>query len=242
MRVLWVSLAVLLIDQATKVLVKTRMTPGEIGSIPLLGDWLKFTFTENPGMAFGITFGMPVVVTIFAIIATFAIVAYLWAMREGPLAYRTSLAFILGGAVGNIIDRAFYGRVFDYGGLFQGRVVDFIHVDLYNGRAPDWMPLVGGDWVSLFPIWNVADMAIVCGVVAILILQHRFRPEEAESSEAGPSEVIDLTEHEHRSPENRPDGAVNGYAPPPPVPGPAPGADGSEAPAAAHSPHDEDTP
>lgn len=172
MRVLWITLFAMVVDQATKVIVLQTMHRGQ--SIPLIGDWLKLTFTENPGMAFGITFGPKAMVTIFSLIATALIIAYLFRVRDGYLPYRASLALILGGALGNIIDRVFYGVLLGYDTYFVGRVVDFIHVNVWNGLVPDAVPLLGGMYLSLFPIWNVADMAIVCGVVGILTFQKAY--------------------------------------------------------------------
>lgn len=178
-------------------------------SIGLLGDWLKLTFTENPGMAFGITFGPAGLVTAFSIIATLLIVIYLYRVRKGYAPYRASLALILGGAIGNIIDRMFYGLVFGYGNFFQGRVVDFIHVDLWSGYVPDAVPFIGGNYMALFPIWNVADMAIVVGVVGILVFQKKFHEilagaAAAKAAEAGEAVVP-------------PDLSFNGLAPIPAV-------------------------
>ena len=146
--------------------------------IHLIGDWLKFTYTENPGMAFGITFGPRGLVTVFSVIATFLITLYLFKVRKGYFPYRASLAFILGGAIGNIIDRVFYGAVFGGDSLFVGRVVDFIHVNIWSGFIPESLPVLGGTYLSLFPIWNVADMAIVCGVVGILYFQKKYHLSE----------------------------------------------------------------
>ena len=194
MRVLWVSLAILFVDQVTKQIVHATMVPGQ--SIPLLGDLLKLTYTTNPGMAFGMTIGSKLFLTLFSIIATFLIVLYLWNVRRGPLGYRLSLALIVGGALGNIIDRTFYGVLGisgdGTGALFHGEVVDFIHVDLWRGIVADWVPFWGGEFMALFPIWNVADMAIVVGVAAIIVFQKRFHEgleqsrveQEAEASPA----------------------------------------------------------
>ncbi len=170
MRVLWLSLCVLIIDQFTKWLVVMNMVRYE--SIPLIGDWLKLTYTRNPGMAFGLSFGPPWMVTLLATAATLLICVYLWNVRHAYGPFRLSLALILGGALGNIIDRVAYGVLYDGMGWFQGHVVDFIHVDLYN----DWadLPLLGRSYVSLFPIWNVADMSIVAGVVGFMVFQARF--------------------------------------------------------------------
>lgn len=172
MRFLWIPLTVLCLDQATKVAIYLNMYPGQ--SIALLSDWLRLTFTQNPGMAFGITLGVANLVPVLAIVATTLIVLYILHVRDGYQPYVASLMVILGGALGNIIDRIFYGMIFGYGGFFQGRVVDFIHVDVWRGPLPETIPFVGGTPVALFPIWNVADMAIVLGVVGILFFQKEF--------------------------------------------------------------------
>lgn len=171
MRVLWLSLAILVVDQLTKIWVVQTLDPGF--SVPILGDWLKFTFTTNPGMAFGMELGSKLFLSLFSIVATVAIGVYLWFIRAAPLGYRLALAAIIGGAMGNVIDRTFYGAVYGYAPLFYGEVVDFIHVDVYRGVLD--LPLLGERFVALFPIWNVADMGITLGVVAILLLQGRFQ-------------------------------------------------------------------
>jgi signal peptidase II len=171
MRVLWLSLVILVVDQLTKVWVVQTFDPGL--SVPVLGDWLKFTFTTNPGMAFGMELGSKLFLSLFSIVATVAIGVYLWVIREAPLGYRLALAAIIGGAMGNVIDRTFYGVIYGYAPLFYGEVVDFIHVDVYRGVLD--LPLLGERFVALFPIWNVADRGITLGVVAILLLQGRFQ-------------------------------------------------------------------
>ncbi len=191
MRVLWLSALVVCIDQATKAAVVNLMVRHE--SIPLIGDWLRLTFTENPGMAFGLQPGPTGVVTTLAILATTLVVYYLYQIRGGYWPYRASLALILGGALGNIIDRVFYGVVMGYGEPFAGRVVDFIHVSVWKGLVPEIMPVLGGSYMELFPIWNVADMAIVGGVIGILFFQKTFHDrlheaatrEEMEAAAAG---------------------------------------------------------
>lgn len=190
MRVLWITAIVVVIDQITKTIVRTSMYLTQ--SIDLVGDWLKFTFTENPGMAFGIRFGPPGLITIFSIVATLLIVVYMFRVRGGYAPYRACLGLILGGAFGNIIDRVFYGKIYDYAGYFQGEVVDFIHFDLWKGYISEAIPLIGGSFIALFPIWNVADMAIVAGVVGILVFQnkfHRLLIEEHEKMNASATEA-----------------------------------------------------
>lgn len=176
MRFLWLSAIIVAVDQATKAAILQWMASpaGVPRSIPVVGDWLRLTFTENPGMAFGITVGPPGTVTVLSIIATCLVAGYIYQVRTGYSPYVWSLSLIFGGAVGNIIDRVFYGVLLDYGSYFTGHVVDFIHVSLWKGFIPDIVPLIGGAYMELFPIWNVADMAIVLGVVGVLFFHRTF--------------------------------------------------------------------
>ncbi len=173
MRVLWVTFFLVLADQATKLVVKYNMALGE--SIPVVGRLFRFTFTENPGMAFGLTVGSKLFLTLFSIAATVLIAVYLYRVRWAPFGYRLALSLVLGGALGNVIDRVFYGMAFsecypsppESYRPFYGCVVDFLHIDLWQGE-------VFGRGVALFPIGNIADVAIIAGVVLILITQNRF--------------------------------------------------------------------
>ncbi len=198
MRLFWIVAGVLALDQATKFLVRLNMTQGYFGAIDLVGNWLKFTYTENPGMAFGINFGPPGLITGFSVVAAFMITVYVFRVRKGYLPYTASLACILGGAIGNNIDRLFYGLIFDYAPFFQGRVVDFIHFDIWQGRVPSAFPIIGDSYMAFFPIFNVADIGIVGGVIGILIFQKKFlqdfhpiqeaeSPEEQSEPEQAPS-------------------------------------------------------
>ncbi len=190
MRVLWITALTVLVDQVSKLIVIQTMYRSQ--SIPLLGDWLSLTYTENPGMAFGITFGPPYLITLFSIFATVVIFFYLINIRRGFAPYRISLALVLGGALGNIIDRVFYGAIFYDGAFFQGRVVDFIHVNVWRGYIPEAVPFIGGEHLALFPIWNVADMAIVLGVVGILIFQKAYHRRLIEREKVASSAVPDV--------------------------------------------------
>jgi signal peptidase II len=173
MRVLWFSLALLAFDQASKLAVVRFMDFGQ--SIHVIGELLKFTYTTNPGMAFGLEVGPKLFLSLFSIVATVAMVVYLWMVRQGPLGYRLALAGVIGGAAGNVIDRTFYGILMpdQDAPLFYGQVVDFFHIDLWRG----WLdiPVLGPTFIPLFPIWNVADMAIVIGVVCIILLQNHYQ-------------------------------------------------------------------
>ncbi|MFC2085968.1 signal peptidase II [Bacteroidota bacterium] len=190
MRPLWLAASIISIDQVTKAIVRSRMRLGE--SIPIFGDWFKLTFTENPGMAFGIQFGSPAVVTGLAILATILIVLYLRVVNANSVGYTLSLALILGGAIGNIIDRILFAVIYGYGGWFHGQVVDFIHFDVWSGRISQSIPWVGGNYVAVFPIWNVADMSIVVGVVLVILFQRTFTTRQDQAADE-PEAVGDVS-------------------------------------------------
>lgn len=206
MRVLWLSAFVVVLDQATKAVVLQFMASptGVSRTVPLVGDWLRLTFTENPGMAFGITIGPPGTVTVLSLLATCAVAGYVYWVRRAYAPFRWSLALILGGAVGNVIDRVFYGVLLDYGTWFTGHVVDFIHVSLWKGFIPDAVPLLGGSYMELFPIWNVADMSIVIGVVGVLLFHHTYHERQIESRKAQGEEAVPATDTPDE-PTNSPD-------------------------------------
>ncbi len=173
MRVLYVTGVVVLLDQASKLLVKGFSLPWlglyhegmHLGqSIPLLGDFFRLTFVENPGMAFGIDTDSKMVLTLFTLIATIGIAWYLYHIREHALAVRLALALILAGAIGNLIDRTFYGIIFGEGSLFHGKVVDFFDLDFFDVSIGDYQ-------LTRWFVFNVADAAVSVGI-AILLLSH----------------------------------------------------------------------
>ena len=102
-------------------------------------------------------------------------------VREAPFGYRLALALVLGGALGNVIDRLFYGLVWGYAPLGFGNVVDFLHLDVWSGT----LPVVG--YVSLFPIGNVADVSILVGIGLLLIKQKAFQ-QHLEARHGAPAE------------------------------------------------------
>ncbi|HEX8384837.1 MAG TPA: signal peptidase II [Rubricoccaceae bacterium] len=177
MRVLWATALVLLVDQVTKVIVKLSMYPGE--SIPVVGRLFRFTFTENPGMAFGIELGGgdagKLFLSVFSVLATVAIGVWLHRVRSAPFGYRLALALVLGGALGNVVDRVFYGLAWGYAPLGYGNVVDFLHLDVWRGSIPDAVPFFGGSYVALFPIGNVADVSILVGITLLMLSQKAFQ-------------------------------------------------------------------
>ncbi|MHB1050758.1 MAG: signal peptidase II [Bacteroidota bacterium] len=182
MRVLYVTACIIVADQITKFWVKGIDIPVlgisiqgmALGSsFPVLGDFLRITFIENPGMAFGIEIGGKIFLTLFSIVASIGILFYLYLMRKENLTFRLSLSFILGGAVGNLIDRVFYGVVYGEGTLFHGKVVDFIDVDFFNIDL--W-----GFHLSRFWVFNIADASVTIGVLIMLLFHRSFLLEEKE--------------------------------------------------------------
>lgn len=136
-------------------------------SIEVIGDFFKITFVENPGMAFGIDVsdGSKLFLSLFSLVASIGILIYLYKLRNEKFVIRFSLALILAGAIGNLIDRTFYGMIYDYSPIFYGKVVDFFNVDF-------WDFTIFGRTYERWPIFNIADAAVTVGVV-LLIIFHR---------------------------------------------------------------------
>lgn len=172
MRLFAVSFIVVLVDQGSKILVKGFSVPFlnlnhsglQIGeSIPMLGNYFKITFIENPGIAFGIQFNpLPkLLITIFSILATAGLIIYFIFSVKRSLGIKLSLALIIGGAIGNLIDRLFYGVIYGYGTFLNGNVVDFLDIRffdmlLFNHRLGSY-------------VFNFADIAVTTGMVLFLI-------------------------------------------------------------------------
>ncbi|SMO88042.1 signal peptidase II [Saccharicrinis carchari] len=189
----FIILLVLVIDQALKIWVKTNMMLGEEFSV--IGNWFIIHFIENNGMAFGMElageFGK-IILSVFRIIAVIGIGYYLYQLgkKNAPTGLIVSISLVLAGALGNIIDSAFYGMIFNdsypqvatmfpaeggYSSFLHGKVVDMFYFPLINGTFPNWMPFFGGDdFVFFRPVFNVADSAITIGIASILIFQRKF--------------------------------------------------------------------
>ena len=170
--------------------------------IPVFGKWFIIKFIENNGMAFGVDlpgdYGK-LILSIFRIIAVIAIIFYMRHLirDKAPNGLLIAMSFILAGAIGNILDSAFYGLIFNesspftksvlfpagggYAGFLHGKVVDMFYFPIIHGTWPVWVPFKGGDYLEFFrPVFNVADSAISLGVFAILVYQKKFFVKEPE--------------------------------------------------------------
>jgi Lipoprotein signal peptidase len=186
-------LLILVIDQALKIWVKTHMEIGD--EIHLFGKYGMLHYIENNGMAFGMEMGGKkgkIILSFFRIIAIFGIVWFLTSLirKKANTGLILAVSAILAGAIGNLIDSAFYGMIFSesfsqpailfppgggYSSFLQGRVVDMFYFPVINTHWPVWSPIrPGGSFVFFRPVFNIADSAITCGVFAILIFQKRM--------------------------------------------------------------------
>lgn len=185
-----IALVVICVDQLSKLLVHEYMYIHQ--EVNVLGDWFRLHYLLNPGMAFGIRwkseFGK-MALTLFRIAAMFGIGYYLYRMtvRQAHRGFLISMALILGGAIGNVIDSTFYGVVLNNAPpdspyrWFHGQVIDMLFFPIFDFYWPDWVPWLGGDnFVFFSPVFNIADSSIFVGVVSILILQRKFFKEREE--------------------------------------------------------------
>ena len=182
--------SVLIIDQIIKIWVKTNMFWHE--SIRIT-DWFFIYFTENNGMAFGMEIIGKLFLTFFCIIVLVLIIWYLIKIVKQNLktGYIVCISLILAGAIGNIIDCVFYGVLFSesthsslatfvpigegYSEWFYGKVVDMFYFPIIDTNWPEWMPFVGGEHFIFFsPIFNFADAAISCGIIALILFYSKY--------------------------------------------------------------------
>jgi len=210
LRVLYFTFGVVFVDQLSKFYIKGINIPllnisfegmyyGE--SISVIGNFFKITFIENPGMAFGFNPGsdFKLWISVFSLIASIGLIVYLYVVRNKSLSLRIALAMILGGAVGNLIDRIFYGIIYKYAPAFYGKVVDFFDFDFFNfaifGRSYD-----------RWPIFNIADASVTIGVIILVLFyrQHKNEDEENFEQESGTNEKLsqELSEVENNDTPN----------------------------------------
>jgi signal peptidase II len=199
---------ILLLDQILKIYIKTTMTLGQ--EFHVAGDWFIVHFTENPGMAFGLSFGGEwgkLVLSLFRLGAIAAIGWYLCTLvqKKANTLLLISIALIFAGATGNMIDSAFYGMIFSqstfhsvaqflpegggYSSFLHGRVVDMFYFPLIEGHYPQWVPMLGGDEFVFFrPVFNLADSAITIGVLMLILFQRSFFASGKKEKDAGEME------------------------------------------------------
>lgn len=195
---MYLSLAVVIVDQITKFMVKGFSIPflninydgmylGQM--IPVIGDFFRFTFVENPGMAFGYDPGssFKLIISIFSLVASIGLIFYLYVIRDKSWSLKIAIALILGGAIGNLIDRTFYGLFFDYAPLFYGKVVDFFDVDFFDfalfGRSYD-----------RWPVFNIADAAVTIGVLILVFFYKKHQDEDAKVETIANGDLTNVSE------------------------------------------------
>ena len=191
-----IFLAILIIDQVIKIRVKTGMTLHE--SIRIT-DWFYISYIENNGMAWGMSIMPKVMLSLFRLVAIFAIGWYIFRqiIKGSRWLYVVLLSMVLAGAAGNLIDCMFYGMIFSgaspeyasylvpwgtgYAPFLEGRVVDMFYFPLIVTTYPDWFPVWGGErFVFFSPVFNFADASISVSVVSLLLFcrtdyQHLFK-------------------------------------------------------------------
>lgn len=194
-----ISVLIILVDQAVKLLVYYNMDMGTKGQILIFGDWFKLHYLTNPGMAFGMKLNFEygkLILTVFRIGAMIVIGYYLYSLikKQANSGFLVCIALILGGAIGNLVDSIFYGIWFDNAPYdaptpwFHGQVIDMFYIDIWEGYLPNWIPGLGGDYMALWPVFNIADAAIFVAICFIIIFQKRYFKKE-EETEVNSSEL-----------------------------------------------------
>jgi signal peptidase II len=185
---------VLLFDQVLKIWVKTTMTMGE--SHTVFANWFYIHFTENEGMAFGMKLGGSwgkLFLSLFRIVAVILMGWWLYKVSrvKGSTGLVVCISLIIAGALGNIIDSAFYGLIFNestfmqvasifppgggYASFLHGKVVDMLYFPIIETHYPSWFPIYGGqDFLFFRPVFNIADSSITTGVLLLILFQNRF--------------------------------------------------------------------
>lgn len=187
-----------------------------IGDEIVITDWFILEFVENRGMAFGLELFGKLFLSVFRILAVIGIAWWLRNLtrQKAPGVVIISVALIFAGALGNIIDSAFYGLLFGdsngqvaefmpqgggYAPFLYGNVVDMLHFPIASWYWPDWVPFVGGTYQRFFSaIFNIADTSISIGVVLLIIYQRKAFPknpvkkedEETQENPFEPTETV----------------------------------------------------
>ena len=203
-----ILLSILIVDQVSKILVKTNMTLHE--SIEIF-SWFKIMFIENNGMAYGMELGSKLLLSLMRFVLIAILVQYV--LRElrnnSRWGYIVCLVMIVAGAVGNMIDGMFYGVVFDastpytvstfvepgdgYSSFLYGKVVDMLYYPIIDTVLPDWVPFYGGEpYVFFSPVFNIADSSISVAVALLLLFYRK------ECSELSLSRIFGIEDRENK--------------------------------------------
>ncbi|MCX2680568.1 lipoprotein signal peptidase [Galbibacter sp. EGI 63066] len=198
----FIIVLVLLIDQISKIYIKTHFVLGEHVEV---FSWFKILFIENEGAAWGTKISdiIPFIsdeagklfLTVFRLIAICGIGYWLYdcVKKNSTRTLIVSVSLIFAGALGNIIDSVFFGIIFNdsygqvatlfadepYGSLFHGKVVDMLHFPMIDTVWPEWVPVLGGRSFSFFdPVFNIADSAISVGVAILILFNKKAFPKD----------------------------------------------------------------
>ena len=172
-----------IMDQIIKLLVHYNMPL--YSEISLIGNFFKIHHIENPGMAFGINFDYKftkLILTLFRLFASVVIGFYLYGLilKKVNTKLLLSTSLILSGAIGNVIDSIFYGIFLKNAPasapfeLFNGQVIDMFYLDIWEGYLPSYIPFIGETYLSLWPVFNLADSCIFIGVSILIIFQKQI--------------------------------------------------------------------
>jgi signal peptidase II len=156
------------LDQLTKWMVEHFIEPGT--SVQVLGTFLVFTHQLNPAGAMSIRLGPPVFYMVVTVVVV-AFLSYTLVQRHPGRTTRWALILVLGGAVGNLIDR-----------IRLGAVIDFVDLEFFDFSLPaiDFGPIhVPGDTMTRWPVFNVADSCVTIGIVLLLLATFFFDRHES---------------------------------------------------------------
>lgn len=186
-KLILLGVLLVVIDQVSKVLVKTNMSLGE--QIPVIGQWFRICFIENEGMAFGMKFGGTAgkfILSLFRIALCGVLVWWISSLNKkgkAPVGVLVGLTLITAGAFGNIIDSLFYGLIWDYAPFMFGKVVDMLYFPIIRS----------GERVIFFsPVFNFADSCVTVGAFYLILFQWKFFSKEEKdqnSSEIPPRQL-----------------------------------------------------
>ena len=191
-KVALITLLIILLDQVVKIYVKSTMTIGQDG----FDIWFfKAHFVENKGMAFGTVLPFKygkITLSLLRLVAISAILVYIKNLltKKAPIGLLIAVSCVLAGAIGNVIDGAFYGLLFSestyfevaqflpveggYSTFMMGSVVDMLQ---FTVSFPEWVPYFGGEQAFPF-IFNIADASISIGIAMILIWHRKYFKKE----------------------------------------------------------------